>query len=119
MLAFTIALGIALTGLLAVWIAISMQPSRGSTAGTASNFRRVEQPESTYGSNGAAYGRRLERFEWELDRFARSTRTPENVTGNQAAAWAVLAMRLSLCSNPFDSGPLEWWFLTTTYRREL
>jgi len=82
MLAFTIALGIALTDLLAVWIAIPMKSLRGSTAGPASNFRRVEQPESTYGSNGAAYGRRLESLQDGFNRLARSTGTPENVTGN-------------------------------------
>jgi hypothetical protein len=98
MLVFTIALGIALADLLAVWIAIPMESSRGSTAGTANRVRRVRQPESTYGSNGAAYGRRLESLQDGFNSLARSTGTPENVTGlyQAAAQWDGMALMASL-----------------------
>jgi hypothetical protein len=58
LLAFVIALGIALADLLAVWLVLPTEPLRGSTADSVDLLlQQVEQPESTYGSNGAAYGR--------------------------------------------------------------
>jgi hypothetical protein len=51
----------ALADLLAVWVVLPLEFLRGSTADSCSlPLRRVEQPESTYGSTGAAYGRLLE-----------------------------------------------------------
>lgn len=56
---------------------------------TGNNARRVMQPESTFGSNAAPYGRKSLVFTYmmRLASFERSTGTPENVTGSGGGPW--------------------------------